>query len=311
MWNQGRGAEESARTRRPVSTSPPPHDPDDVRTVFVSDVHLGCRHAQAEQLVSFLAAHRPERLYIVGDFVDGWRLRRKWRWSPAEGEVIDAVVDLAERGADVLYTPGNHDEFLRTETYLHRVLRYFDFLVVRDEFLHETADGRRFLVTHGDRYDRFETGASWVSKSAAWAYDGLLTANRFVSGMLGRRGAARYAVSAAVKKFVKTGVRFLSDFENRLLARAAELDCDGAICGHVHTPTLTDRDGLTYVNTGDWVEHCSALVEYHDGSLAVLLWNAAEGDTPNVARVLHRTTARPVADFAPTFDRPAPVLNNV
>lgn len=292
-----------ARTgsRRPEPSSTPHRT--DLRTIFVSDVHLGCRHAQTDQLVSFLRAHRPERLYLVGDFIDGWRLRRRWRWTPDCGEVVDAIVDLARTGTDVLYAPGNHDDFLRTETYLHRVLRYFDFLVVREEFLHETADGRRLLVTHGDRFDVFETNAAWVSKIAAWAYDQLLAVNGLVSGWRGHRGAGRYALSAGVKKTVKTFVRFLSGFEDRLLARVAELDCDGAVCGHVHTPTITPRDdGRTYFNTGDWVEHCSALVEYEDGGLELLLWADHAGEvttrtlavSPAVDRPVERPRAEPI-----------------
>lgn len=269
---------------------------DRVRSVFISDVHLGCRHSQARLLLDFLAVHEPEQLYIVGDFIDGWKLRRKWRWGRDAGAVVERIVELADRGTDVYYTPGNHDDFLRHEACLQRVLRYFDFLSVRDELVHETADGRRFLVVHGDRFDKFEVDAQWISKIAAVGYDALLTSNRLISRVVSRGRCHHYALSGFVKKSVKTLVRFLSEFEEKLFARAEELRCDGAICGHVHTPTILRRGPLTYCNTGDWVEHCSALLEYEDGRLELVYWNGADG----VSHEFVVEPVEPVTEFADT-----------
>ncbi len=260
-----------APTLAAPSTEREPSRSRTIRTLFVSDVHLGTRHARADLLADFLSQHQPEQLYLVGDFIDGWKLQRRWRWDLACGAVIDRIVAMGASCTDVYYTPGNHDDFLRTEAYLHRALRHFDFLRVRDEFVHELADGRRFLVVHGDQFDKFETEAQWVSRMAAVGYDALLSTNRLVSRTL--TGRQHYGFSAFVKGSVKSVVRFLSEFETRLMERAEELECDGAVCGHVHTPTISQHDGLTYCNTGDWVEHCSALVEYGDGTLELVHWN--------------------------------------
>lgn len=274
-----------------------------VRSVFVSDVHLGTKHARADLLGDFLGRHSPEQLYLVGDFVDGWKLRRRWRWCDESSAVVDRIVELARSGTDVYYTPGNHDDFLRRPGCLQQLLRHFDFLRVRDEFVHETADGRRFLVVHGDHFDRFETGAQWVSRIAAVGYGALLTTNRVISRAVTRR--QHHGFSRLVKTSVKSVVRFLSDYESRLLERAGELACDGVICGHVHTPTISTSDGRVYCNTGDWVEHCTALVEYTDGELELVYWDengrveraartfsAAADDVPHV--VASREASHPV-----------------
>lgn len=238
-----------------------------IRTIFVSDVHLGCMHSRAEEFLEFLNAHHPESLYLVGDLIDGWKLRKKWRWPQIYNEIFDRVEELSRKGTEVFYTPGNHDNFLRDFG------KRFGFVSLSDEFVHLTADGRRFLIIHGDQFDKFETGAQWLSVLASFAYDVLLTANTLFNRLMKRQGQTRFALSSAVKSQVKHLMRFISDYEKQLADHARLKRCEGIICGHIHAPNILDIDGINYCNTGDWVEHCSALVEYSDGELEILFFD--------------------------------------
>lgn len=235
-----------------------------IRTLFVSDVHLGCKHAHAEQFLEFLQQHSPEQIFLVGDIIDGWKLRRSLAWHPVFNEILAHLYELAESGTAIYYTPGNHDAFLRGLPW------NFSFIRVQDEFVFEAMDGRRFLVTHGDKFDRVECAAGWVSRIAAVGYDVLLSANRCVSHWRQLRPGSEYSLGAVIKRRVKQFVRYISDFERRLVDHARRQGCDGVICGHIHTPAQTEIDGIAYCNTGDWVENCTALVEYETGELALL-----------------------------------------
>lgn len=234
-----------------------------VRTLFVSDVHLGCRHSQAEPFLEMLEQFEPRELYIVGDFIDGWKLKRRWRWLPVYDRILQRLMDLRRRGAQIYYTPGNHDEFLRG------FLANFGVVEIKDRFVHRTADGRRFLVMHGDQFDTIEQNAQWLSWTASFAYDVLLSTNWLVNRLRGKK-ADPYAFCGMVKRRVKRLVRHVSEFEDQLVESARDADCDGIICGHIHAPRIVDVDGLAYCNTGDWVENCSALVEYEDGGFHLL-----------------------------------------
>jgi UDP-2,3-diacylglucosamine pyrophosphatase LpxH len=237
------------------------------RTVFVSDVHLGCRYTQAEEFLAFLEEIQVERLYIVGDFIDGWRLSRRWRWSPVYVRILQRLVQMAIEGTQVYYAPGNHDEFLRD--YLHD----FGFVVVADQFVHRTADGRRFVVVHGDKFEDTKCHGKWISAIGAYAYDSLVCANGLVNWMRSRLRLSECRFSSRVKTWARQAVRFVNNFENGLVRHAKELGCQGVICGHVHVPRLYSQDGIVYCNTGDWVEHCSALVEYETGELELVEWS--------------------------------------
>ena len=266
-----------------------------VRTLFVSDVHLGCRHAQTDAFLSFLSAYQPDTLYIAGDFIDGWKLRRKWRWPAEATRVIRRLIDLSFRGTRICYTPGNHDAFLREFLYDLGIIE------IADEFIAETADGRRLLVTHGDRFDRIETGARWMSVDASIAYDTLLSVDRAISWLRHRGRGRKYTLGAAVKRSVKRVVRHISAFEERLVAHAERNFCQGIVCGHIHTPTITRCEDITYCNTGDWVENCTALIEDFDGALRIVEW-APDGartlfEEPGVRRRI-KTRNRPVISAA-------------
>ena len=234
------------------------------RTLFISDVHLGCRYAQAERFLTFLESVHPERLYIVGDFIDGWRLSRRWYWQSAYIRILQRLIQLASHGTEVCYTPGNHDEFLRD--YLHD----FGLFTVADQFIHKTADGRRFVVLHGDQFDDVERRAKWLSVVGAFAYDGLVQINSAVNGMRRWFRLEDCRFSTNVKVWAKQAVQFISDFEERLVCHAKDLECDGVICGHIHVPRIDEFSEITYCNTGDWVEHCTALVEHQTGELELI-----------------------------------------
>jgi UDP-2,3-diacylglucosamine pyrophosphatase LpxH len=241
-----------------------------VRTVFISDVHLGHKHAQGLRLLRFLEDLRPEAIYLVGDIIDGWELGRRKGWSGACTQVLRRLSEMAAQGTRLYYTPGNHDAFLRDMNGLRFVTERFDFVEISDEFVFVAADGRRFLVTHGDLFDFFETSAQWASILMGAFYHKCLSANRWLSLLLRRKGQSPYQLCSAGKRIVKRIVRFVSRFERSLSDYAGSNGCDGVICGHLHTPKIVERDGFVYCNTGDWVEHCTALVEGYDGTLSLL-----------------------------------------
>jgi UDP-2,3-diacylglucosamine pyrophosphatase LpxH len=240
-----------------------------VRSLFLSDVHLGSRHSQAKFLTACLARLRPENLYLVGDLIDGWLLKKRWHWPQAYHDLLALFVSWAEDGTSVYVTPGNHDEFLRDLNRLG-VLASAEHIKFQNEFVHSLADGRRFLVTHGDLYDRIEQHRKWLSQLGTVGFELLLT----IDGMFGRlrraRGPKRLMFAGKVKRWVKRKTVNLTEYRENLFERATDLDCDGVICGHVHAPALTQFEELAYCNTGDWIEGCTALVETDAGRLQ--LW---------------------------------------
>lgn len=230
-----------------------------IRTLFVSDVHLGCRHSHAEAFYDFLRQHHPDAIYLVGDIIDGWKLKRNFQWTPLMNDILSRLHRMTLHGTRIFYTPGNHDAFLR------KLPWNFRFVEVKDHFVFAAKDGRRFLVTHGDLYDRVECGARWLSQIASIGYDALLSANWLLGRAGGCTATGRYSFAGRVKRCVKQAVRYISDFERTLARQAQRFDCQGVICGHIHTPTMCEIDGVAYFNSGDWVENCSALAEYEDG----------------------------------------------
>lgn len=234
-----------------------------VRSLFVSDVHLGCRHSQAEPFLELIERFEPRRLYMVGDFIDGWKLKRRWRWLPVYDRILQRLMALKRSGTKLYYTPGNHDAFLRG------FLANFGVVEIQESFVHVAADGRRYLVTHGDQFDRIEQHCQWVSLVAAYGYDLLLSANWMLNRLRGKKQDP-YAFCGMVKQRVKRLVKHVSEFEGKLVETAQQERCDGIICGHIHAPRIVRVGGLAYCNTGDWVENCSALVEYDDGALELI-----------------------------------------
>lgn len=252
----------------------------DVRTLFVSDVHLGSRHSQCEPFLQMLKLEHPRSLYLVGDILDGWRWPDAWIWKESFVSVLRVLEDLAESGTEIFYTPGNHDEFLRNPEAAEVARRHFPFIQIADEFVFQAVDGRRLLVTHGDHFDVVEKSAQWLSKMSSWAYDTALSANWQLSRMLKSEERSPYWLCATGKRRVKSLIRFLSGFESSILKHARERGCDGVVCGHLHTPAIVERDGMTYFNTGDWVENCTSLIESEDGEFDIecfYRWTAQHG----------------------------------
>ncbi len=240
----------------------------DFRAIFLSDIHLGTRGCQAELLIDFLKYHEADTIYLVGDIVDGWRLRRSWHWPQAHNDVVQKLLRKGRKGARIVYVPGNHDEFLRDYGGIH-----FGVVEVVEECFHDTADGRRLLVLHGDRFDVVVRNAKWIAHLGDWAYTAALGINTVFNGVRRRLGFPYWSLSAWAKLKVKNAVNFIGDFEQTLAAEAVRLGVDGVVCGHIHHASIRDIDGVTYMNTGDWVESCTAIVEHHDGTFEVVVWH--------------------------------------
>ena len=238
------------------------------RAVFISDIHLGTRRAQAEALLDFLRGTESERLYLVGDIIDSWSLRERWYWNQSQNDVIQKLLRKARKGTKVIYIPGNHDENFR-DIAGHR----FGRVAVMREAVHKTATGQRYLVLHGDKFDSVVYFAPWLAKLGDWAYERLMDLNGPVNAMRRMFGFGNWSLSAYMKHKVKKAVEFISRFEEAVVRDAQARGCDGVICGHIHTPDDRMIGKTHYLNDGDWVESCTALVEHFDGHFEILRWN--------------------------------------
>ena len=242
-----------------------------VRTVFVSDVHLGTRGARCEFLADFLRRVTCERLFLVGDIVDGWKLRKSWHWDAAHDEVLRLVLDHARRGAEVTYIPGNHDEMFRS--WLNAGLEVGG-IRLREEAEHVSATGKRILVLHGDKFDSVVRYAKFLALLGDWAYRVALELNLWFNVVRRKLGYPYWSLSAWAKRQVKEAVKAIDRFEGALAADARSRGFDGVVCGHIHHAEMRDVDGIAYMNCGDWVESCTALVEHPDGRFELLDWAA-------------------------------------
>ncbi len=237
------------------------------RTIWISDVHLGTKACKAEYLLEFLRVTDSDTLYLVGDIVDGWRLRKNWYWPQAHNDVIQKLLRKARKGTKVYYLPGNHDEGAR-----QFIGQQFGGVEVVDERIHVGADGRRFLVTHGDRFDVVVKYAKWLAHIGDKAYVLLLASNTWVNAVRRRLGFSYWSLSAYLKHKAKSAVEYVGRYETTLSDEAKRRGVDGVICGHIHTAQIRDMDGTLYANDGDWVESCTALVEHSSGELELLRW---------------------------------------
>lgn len=239
------------------------------RAVFLSDIHLGTRGCNAAFLLDFLAHIECDRLYLVGDVVDGWRLKKSWYWQPQFDDIVRAFMDRAQAGTTVTYIPGNHDEMFRD--WLGLELRG---IRLQGEAVHTAADGRRFLVIHGDEFDGVIRYAKFLAHLGDWAYDWALVVNRVFNAGRRRLGYPYWSLSQWLKRQVKEAVKAIDRFETALAGEAKRRGLDGVICGHIHHAEMRTVNGVLYMNDGDWVESCTALVEHHDGRFELLDWAA-------------------------------------
>lgn len=233
------------------------------RAVWISDVHLGARECQAARLAEFLTQIETPRLYLVGDIVDVWKLRRRMYWPASHNAVLTRIMRMEQKGTEIILLPGNHDEILRD--YLG--MRFGNISIV-DECVHTLLDGRRLLVIHGDQYDDVIVHAKWLAFIGEYAYTTAIYINRAFNFVRRKLGFSYWSLSAYLKQRVKAVA--VRDYREKLLRAAADRKLNGVVCGHTHTPEMTDFNGILYVNDGDWVESCSALVEHLDGRLELI-----------------------------------------
>jgi len=250
------------------------------RTIFISDIHLGTRGCKAAFLIDFLRHVEAERIYLVGDIIDGWRLKKSWYWTAEHNDIVRKLLKRARQGTEIIYIPGNHDESLRE--YLD-----FDFagVTIRRDAIHVGADGRRYWVLHGDEFDSIVRYAKWLAFLGDYAYALLLELNRAVDWARRRLGHPYWSLSGFLKHKTKKAVEYMSNFEEAVAQQAAARKVDGVICGHIHHAEMRRIGEVLYCNDGDWVESCTALVEHFDGRLEILHWTEAMAHRPERSRL--------------------------
>lgn len=262
-----------------------------VRTLFLSDLHLGSCGARTDDLARLLARVDCRTLYLVGDIIDMWKLRRRWRWCDGCDRVVGRILEMARSGTEVVFVPGNHDDAAR---------RYVGLEVggvkIRLQDVHRTVDGRSLLITHGDQYDLVVQHSKLLCLLGDVAYTGLIRLNRAYNRVRRMFGRPYWSLSHYIKLKVKTACTFISRFEETLASEARKRGCDGVVCGHIHKAEASDFGGVAYYNCGDWVESCSLLCEHDDGALQIvdglkLLRELAESDAESVAGQMHDRVA--------------------
>jgi len=261
------------------------------RTVFISDTHLGTPGCNAELLLDFLKSIECDTIYLVGDIIDGWRLKRGWYWPPRHNDVVRCILKQAKHGTRVIYVPGNHDEALRDFVGLH-----FGGVELMMEAIHTTVDGRRLLIIHGDEFDGVVLYAKWLAFLGDHAYTLLLKLNRVFNVARRMLGLPYWSLSAHLKRKVKNAVSYVSSFEQVVAHAAFERGADGVVCGHIHSAEVRQFGEVTYYNDGDWVESCTALVEHFDGRMEIIDW--AERKRAEVSRAKREHALGPVAGQA-------------
>jgi UDP-2,3-diacylglucosamine pyrophosphatase LpxH len=258
-----------------------------VRTVWISDLHLGTPGCQAKALLEFLRTTESQTLYLVGDIIDGWQLRRSWYWPQAHNDVVQKLLRKARKGTRVVFVPGNHDEFAR-----HFVTHNFGGIDVVEDCMHVTADGRRLWITHGDLFDGVILCAKWLAYAGDIAYEFTLKVNRWFNHWRAKLGLPYWSLSRYLKHKVKRAVSYVNEFEVAVAREARKRGAHGVVCGHIHHAEIREIDGVLYCNDGDWVESLTALVEHHDGRLEI---------------VEHSALAAPALPAATSAPAPAPV----
>lgn len=245
------------------------------RSIFISDIHLGTRGCKAEFLLDFLKHTESDYMYLVGDIFDGWRLKRTWFWPQSHNDVIQKLLRRARKGTKVFFVPGNHDEFARDY-----VDNEFGRVEVRQQLIHKAADGRRYLVMHGDECDGVMLYARWLAVLGDYAYVTALALNNWYNIVRRKLGLPYWSLSAYLKHKVKNVLQFMTDYESSMVALAKRNGANGVICGHIHHAAIKEIDGVLYCNDGDWVESCTALVEHYDGRMEILTWTDMQELTP-------------------------------
>jgi UDP-2,3-diacylglucosamine pyrophosphatase LpxH len=239
------------------------------KTLFVSDIHLGTKASQTTQFLEFLKTIDCDKIYLVGDIIDGWSMSRTKYWSQQHNDTIQKLLRQARKGTEIVYIPGNHDEFLRH--FCDKSFRFGNIRLVDDD-IHITSSGKKYLIIHGDQFDTIIRNAKWVTKLGSWAYEMSINLNIAVNFIRKIFGLPFWSLSSWVKYKVKKAVNFIGAYEETLSNYAKYRGVDGVICGHIHHPNITMINGVEYLNCGDWVESCSAIVETLDGNFELIKW---------------------------------------
>ena len=240
-----------------------------VRTLFLSDIHLGSKGCQADQLLDFLRYYDANIIYLVGDIVDGWQLKSGWYWPQSHNDVVQKLLRKARKGARMIYIPGNHDEFLRDYYGTH-----FGGIEVVEDAIHVAADGTPYLVIHGDMFDIVIRHARWLALLGDKAYDFAIWINTYFNALRRSLGFTYWSLSQWAKLKVKNAVNFIGAFESALAGEARRRGVKGVICGHIHHAVVRRQGGFSYINCGDWIESCTAVIEHFDGSFELIKWVA-------------------------------------
>ncbi|MFK2823697.1 UDP-2,3-diacylglucosamine diphosphatase [Arcobacter sp. YIC-80] len=239
------------------------------KSIFISDVHLGTRFSKAKKLLNFLKHNECENLILVGDIIDGWAIKRKFIWPQTHSDVIQKILKKARKGTNVHFITGNHDEFIRP--FVPLVLG--DSLNISNELDYQGINGKKYYITHGDFFDSITMTKKWLAILGDYGYDLLLHLNTVLNFIRQKLGIKKYwSLSKYVKDSVKSSVSFINDFESVLSTHAKNKGYDGIICGHIHKAEIKDINGIEYLNCGDWVENCTAIIETFDGEFKIIDW---------------------------------------
>lgn len=264
--------------------------PHSVRSIWISDTHLGFRGCQAELLLNFLHSVHSNNLFLVGDIIDCWSLKRNFYWPQTHNNIIRTILGKAKHGTKVVYIPGNHDELFRE--YCGNV---FGNVEIHKQYIHTTANGRRLLILHGDEFDSIVTHSRLLANIGSHAYGILIKLNVVVHFFRKLFNFTYWSLASHLKHKVKNAVNYISNFEQALTNVAAEKKVDGVVCGHIHHAQISEVNGVLYCNDGDWVESCTALIETHDGQLHLLRWTEKLNNSDNIQKDLNTRVTQKAA----------------
>ncbi len=237
------------------------------KTVFISDIHLGTKMSQADKLLGFMKTLECEKIYLVGDIVDCWAMSKKNIWNQFHNDVVQKLLRKARKGTEIIYIPGNHDDVMR-----NYCDNEFGHVIITNEAIHLGVDGKLYLVTHGDQFDIVMKNAEWLAHLGSWAYDVSISISVMLNKIRNLLGLSHWSLSSYLKYKVKESVNFIGDYEETLTKYVKNKGLNGIICGHIHHANIRDIDDVRYMNCGDWVESCTALVEHHNGTFEIIRW---------------------------------------
>ena len=237
------------------------------KTVFISDIHLGTKMSQADKLLGFMKTFECEKIYLVGDIVDCWAMSKKNIWNQFHNDVVQKLLRKARKGTEIIYIPGNHDDVMR-----NYCDNEFGHVIIINEAIHLGVDGKLYLVTHGDQFDIVMKNAEWLARLGSWAYDVSISMSVMLNKIRNLLGLSHWSLSSYLKYKVKESVNFIGDYEETLTKYVKNKGLNGIICGHIHHANIRDIDDVRYMNCGDWVESCTALVEHHNGTFEIIKW---------------------------------------